>query len=233
MGKVRQKIASIIATVSVTGTLMASFPVNTNAAIVNENNENRATNVKISLEDAANYGKELAIEKNASSYGLADNVKEGAILHAWCWSFNTIKENLKDIAEAGFTTVQTSPANQCLVGDNGGMSIWSENGQGKWEYHYQPTDWKIGNYQLGTREEFKSMCEEADKYGIKIINGREYVNLCLYYPCEWNSTMNISDTIIPWISEWLYYFEFWCITGEWHGGGKHPTKKDIKENDKN
>ena len=169
MGKVRQKIASIIATVSVTGTLMASFPVNTNAAIVNENNENRATNVKISLEDAANYGKELAIEKNASSYGLADNVKEGAILHAWCWSFNTIKENLKDIAEAGFTTVQTSPANQCLVGDNGGMSIWSENGQGKWEYHYQPTDWKIGNYQLGTREEFKSMCEEADKYGIKII----------------------------------------------------------------
>lgn len=65
MGKVRQKIASIIATVSVTGTLMASFPVNTNAAIVNENNENRATNVKISLEDAANYGKELAIEKNA------------------------------------------------------------------------------------------------------------------------------------------------------------------------
>ena len=169
MGKVRQKIASIIATISVTGTLMASFPVNTNAATVNENNENRATNVKISLEDAANYGKELAIEKNASSYGLADNVKEGAILHAWCWSFNTIKENLKDIAEAGFTTVQTSPANQCLVGDNGGMSIWSENGQGKWEYHYQPTDWKIGNYQLGTREEFKSMCEEADKYGIKII----------------------------------------------------------------
>ncbi len=70
-------------------------------------------------------------------------------------------------------------------------------------------------------------------YGIKIINGKEYVNLCLYYPNEWNSTMNISDTIIPWISEWLYYFEFWCITGEWHGGGKHPTKRDIKENDKN
>jgi hypothetical protein len=44
--------------------------------------------------------------------------------------------------------------------------------------------------------------------------------------------MNISDTIIPWISEWLYYFEFWCITGEWYGGGKHPTKKDKKENDK-
>ena len=81
--------------------------------------------------------------------------------------------------------------------------------------------------------EIKDKEKIPHKYGIKIINGREYVNLCLYYPCEWNSTMNISDTIIPWISEWLYYFEFWCITEEWHGGGKHPTKKDIKENDKN
>ena len=110
-----------------------------------------------------------AEQVNAGNYGLCDKTKDGAILHAWCWSFNTIKENLKDIAEAGFTTVQTSPANQCLKGENGGMSIWSENGQGKWEYHYQPTDWKIGNYQLGTRDEFIEMCEEADKYGVKII----------------------------------------------------------------
>lgn len=63
------------------------------------------------------------------------------------------------------------------------------------------------------------------KYGIKNINGEEYVNLCLYYPGEWNSTMNISDTIIPWISEWLCHFEYWSITGAWCGGGKHPTKK--------
>lgn len=70
------------------------------------------------------------------------------------------------------------------------------------------------------------------KYGIKDIDGKEYVNLCLYYKNEWNSTMNISDTIIPWICEWLYYFEIWCITGKWCGGGKHPTQKDIKENDK-
>ena len=110
-----------------------------------------------------------AEQVNAGNYGLCDKTKDGAILHAWCWSFNTIKQNLKDIAEAGFTTVQTSPANQCLKGENGGMSIWSENGQGKWEYHYQPTDWKIGNYQLGTRDEFIEMCEEADKYGVKII----------------------------------------------------------------
>ncbi len=43
------------------------------------------------------------------------------------------------------------------------------NGEGKWYYHYQPTDWTIGNYQLGTREEFAAMCEEAHRYGIKVI----------------------------------------------------------------
>ena len=166
MSKAKQRIASIITTISVTGTLMASFPFTTSAAVVNENNDNKATNVDVSLEDAANYAKNVAIEKNATDYGLCDNVKQGAILHAWCWSFNTIKENLHDIAEAGFTTVQTSPANTCIVGEGGAMELM---GNGKWYYHYQPTDWKIGNYQLGSREEFKSMCEEADKYGVKII----------------------------------------------------------------
>lgn len=71
------------------------------------------------------------------------------------------------------------------------------------------------------------------KYSIKNMNNKEYINLCLYYRNEWNPMMKISETIIPWISEWIYYFEFWCITGKWCGGGKHPNKKAIKENDKN
>lgn len=99
-------------------------------------------------------------------YGLTENINEGVILHAWCWSFNTIKENLPKIAEAGFTSVQTSPINECKVGDNGGMELM---GNGKWYYHYQPTLYAIGNYQLGTLEEFKALCSEADKYGIHII----------------------------------------------------------------
>lgn len=102
----------------------------------------------------------------AGSYGLTENVEDGAILHAWCWSFQTIKENLENIAKAGFSAVQTSPINECLVGDNGGMQLM---GNGKWYYHYQPIDYKIGNYQLGTEQEFKELCDEAHKYGIKII----------------------------------------------------------------
>lgn len=100
------------------------------------------------------------------NYGLAENIEDGAILHAWCWSFNTIKESMADIAAAGYSSIQTSPINECLVGANGGMQI---SGSGKWYFHYQPTDWTIGNYQLGTKEEFTAMCAEADKYGIKII----------------------------------------------------------------
>lgn len=99
-------------------------------------------------------------------YNLTENIQDGVILHAWCWSFNTIKESMADIAAAGYSTIQTSPINAVYEGGSGGMQLM---GQGKWYYQYQPTDWIIGNYQLGTEEEFKAMCEEADKYGIKII----------------------------------------------------------------
>ena len=117
-----------------------------------------------------NKEQEVIVEDtqvNAGNYGLTEYTKDGAILHAFCWSFNTIKQNMEDIAAAGYSTVQTSPINECLAGEGGGMQLF---GNGKWYYHYQPTDWVIGNYQLGTREEYKAMCEEADKYGVKIIS---------------------------------------------------------------
>lgn len=124
----------------------------------NDNNTN--TN---STQSTTNGGNNQSVNVN---YGLTENIADGAILHAWCWSFNTIKESMQDIAYAGYSSIQTSPANECLVGADGGMQI---SGEGKWYYHYQPTDWTIGNYQLGTKEEFTAMCEEAHKYGIKVI----------------------------------------------------------------
>lgn len=111
---------------------------------------------------ATSFGIKAA-QKTAT---LPQKTNTETILHAWCWSFNTIKDNMKDIADASFTFVQTSPANTCFVGENGGMQIF---GNGKWYYHYQPIDWKIGNYQLGTRDDFKAMCDEAKKYGIRIL----------------------------------------------------------------
>lgn len=99
-------------------------------------------------------------------YGLRENVKDGAILQCFSWSFATIEESLEDIAMAGYSAIQTSPINACYDGGNAGMDLY---GEGKWYYHYQPTDWKIGNYQLGTRDEFIRLCDKAEALGIKVI----------------------------------------------------------------
>ena len=96
-------------------------------------------------------------------------VQDATIIQCWCWSFKTIEENIPAIAEAGFTAIQTSPANTCLVGDYGGLDLLGADLTGKWYYHYQPTDWKIGNYQLGTRDDFISMCKKAEEFGISVI----------------------------------------------------------------
>lgn len=49
--------------------------------------------------------------------------------------------------------------------------------------------------------------------------------LCLYFPSynEFDSTKLIADYIVPWISLWLYHYENWHITGDWEGGGIHPS----------
>ncbi|MDE6177934.1 MAG: hypothetical protein K2F86_02040, partial [Duncaniella sp.] len=49
---------------------------------------------------------------------------DDVILHAWTWSFDTIAANMKDIAEAGYAYVQTSPAQTCFVGDGGGLALF-------------------------------------------------------------------------------------------------------------
>lgn len=125
------------------------------------------------VSDSSSTSSEEESDDVNYSYQLTEDgaisMSYGSILHAFCWSFNTITENLQDIKDAGYTSIQTSPINECKVGESGGMSLYSEDDTGKWYYHYQPTDYVIGNYQLGTEEEFRTMCEEAKKLGLKII----------------------------------------------------------------
>lgn len=105
---------------------------------------------------------------SAQSYNLPDKIEDGAILHCWTWNFKNIIDNLPKIAESGFKSIQTSPINAVKIGDGGKMSLKSTN-KGNWWYQYQPTDYTIGNYMLGTEDEFMEMCNEAHKYGIKVI----------------------------------------------------------------
>ena len=103
-------------------------------------------------------------EAARSKYGLTKDMKNGAILHAWMWSFNTIKNNMKAIAEAGYTSVQTEPMSAIKTNLANGKKF-TEN----WYYVYQPTDTTIGNFVVGSEQDLKDMCAEAHKYGVRII----------------------------------------------------------------
>ncbi len=51
--------------------------------------------------------------------------------------------------------------------------------------------------------------------------------LRLWDPAEmfWTPEMPIATTIIPWTSEWLLFFEYWQISGEFLGPGRHPPRR--------
>ena len=102
---------------------------------------------------AVSAGSDVA--STGADYGLAKKVEDGNILHCFNWTLSQIKSELPNIAKAGFTSVQTSP-------------LQSHDGSHNWYWLYQPTNFNVGN-ELGSYNDLKSLCTEADKYGIKII----------------------------------------------------------------
>lgn len=89
---------------------------------------------------------------------LPQEAKDGNILHAFCWSFNQIKNNLPAIKEAGFKCVQTSPVSK------------SKSNGSKWEFFYQPVSFSIAESSpLGTKQELKELCDTAEQLGISIL----------------------------------------------------------------
>lgn len=99
-----------------------------------------------------------------------DATNTESILHAWSWNFPTIAENMKRISDAGFTMVQTSPVQQCFNPEGSSKKLFDPAIlEGQWYYYYQPTDWKIGNQIVGSREQMKQMMDSAAKYNIRIV----------------------------------------------------------------
>lgn len=55
---------------------------------------------------------------------------------------------------------------------------------------------------------------------------------CLYDSRNqpWQSTYHLCDTILPWVAEWLVYYEIFLMTGKWigneapHNGPKEEQK---------
>jgi alpha-amylase len=103
-------------------------------------------------------------ESTATDVNLQDNVQDGVILHAFCWSYAEIEKNLEAIKAAGYSTIQTSPVQQPKDYSS------STDIAGQWWKLYQPVSLSIAdNTWLGTKEDLKSLCTAAHKYGIKII----------------------------------------------------------------
>jgi len=94
----------------------------------------------------------------AVSNVLANGVQGGTILHCFDWKYTDIIDELPNIAKAGFTAVQTSPAQP-----GGGVD------SNIWYYLYQPLSFHAETNDLGTKEELGQLCNEAENYGIKII----------------------------------------------------------------
>lgn len=116
-------------------------------------------------ENAEISAQATSVETGAD-YGLVDDVQDGQILQCWNWSYKGIKANMQKIAEQGFSAVQTSPIQT--------IKETTQNRQmsGSWWVYYQPSNFSIetnSQNACGTKSEFKAMCDEAHKYGIKVI----------------------------------------------------------------
>ena len=73
------------------------------------------------------------------------------------WGLGSIIPMIPTIKEQGFDAIQISPIQGTK---DSGMEWWKL---------YQPTNFKIGNTQTGTKEQLKELCAVANQYGIKII----------------------------------------------------------------
>jgi hypothetical protein len=133
--------------------------------------------VLLDLSTANKYVFASTNSTSSNSYELVDNIQDASILHCWNWSYKTIEDNMQLIAECGYSAIQTSPATQPkdytyegVVGTDVGTPGYA--GTGNWWKLYQPVTESVcdnGQTWLGTKAELKSMCQVAEKYGIKVI----------------------------------------------------------------
>lgn len=96
--------------------------------------------------------------QNPSDYGLPQDIQDCNILHCFNWSYAGLRTELPDIAAAGFGAIQLSPL-------QGNAATGAE-----WFYAYMPYDYDFrGNGSITSSDVLKKICEEAHKYGIKVI----------------------------------------------------------------
>ena len=111
----RRVMGSLMAVLMGTSTILGTCPTPLFAATTS----NATTETEVKADATA---------VNANSYGLASET-EGNILHAWDWKFTDVTENMKVIAESGYSNVQVSPCQ--TIREN-------VSNNGSWWQFYQP-----------------------------------------------------------------------------------------------
>lgn len=93
-----------------------------------------------------------------TNYGLPAEIKDGNILHCFSWPIKYVREELPNIAAAGFGAVQLSPLQRSDIKEG---QVWYDV--------YRPHDFRFIESEMGSAADLKALCEEASVYGIKII----------------------------------------------------------------
>jgi alpha-amylase len=148
--KLRRRLTSLVLSVCLIATATA---IPTVSAVITDKNTSAAS---------------LQVEETSATNYVVSDQQDGSILQCFNWSFSNIKKNMAKIADQGFTAVQTSPI-QTTKETTAGKSA-----KGSWWVYYQPSAFEIetnanGTSALGTASDFKAMCEEAHKYGVRVI----------------------------------------------------------------
>lgn len=95
----------------------------------------------------------------AADYGLPSNIQDGNILHCFDWPASSVKEELANIAAAGFGSVQLSPLQRPDVKASGTS----------WHDLYRPYDLAFKSSDFCSEQDLRDLCSAAHQYGIKVI----------------------------------------------------------------
>lgn len=95
---------------------------------------------------------------------------------------------------------------------------------------YSATYELIVDYQIG-----KSPLVYVASPRLRLVEGQELPHvytlntLCLFLGNrEWHESVPIATTLVPWSSEWLFFYELWLATnGKWLGEGEHPSPAPL------
>jgi hypothetical protein len=107
------------------------------------------------------------------------------------------------------------------------LAAWRA-GRARWTGTLRPTDASFTyairiECRLGTRPRvYVTAPALVSRLEAEIPHLHRDGSLCLHLPDEFNPTMLVAETIVPWAALWLYHYEVWHATGEWLGGGAHP-----------